>query len=438
VLGRDLEEVTGEGLDSLIGWAYEDEDLEFKREMWATSRRDRKELAADVAQFANHRGGFLIVGMEEDDEGVAQAIAPLADDGRDRALWVDQVIAGLVAPLVRVQQRQIDHTAGPVHLISVERSPLAPHAVRRGNSLGYPVRFGRQKRWLPEAEVADSYRRRVAAAQDLRAASSELQERATDLISEPAVVRFDRTVVWLLMTAVPDSPGQLGLRADSAAKAREWLNREIQGFPSYDHDAVDVQPAFRALRFGQNWIGKLAAITLAGELRLDGSSFVCSEMGGTRIDEHDPEASAAVYDEHLVGAIVNGLAVTARHADQSGASGGLNISAELFGPAQASMYLTQYRNWRGGEPLDGTESVGRATPVAVHSAPLDLLLAPGPEVVSLARLLLADLMSAFGLAEPLQIAEDLTLNRQMFHREWQSRLEAWCKAAGVEITPPPE
>jgi hypothetical protein len=47
----------------------ESEHLDFKRDPWDKGDKGYNELARDVAQFANHLGGSIIVGADEDDEG---------------------------------------------------------------------------------------------------------------------------------------------------------------------------------------------------------------------------------------------------------------------------------------------------------------------------------------------------------------------------------
>jgi len=44
----------------------ESEHLEFKREPWPDTDDGKREIARDVAQFANHLGGSIIVGAVDD------------------------------------------------------------------------------------------------------------------------------------------------------------------------------------------------------------------------------------------------------------------------------------------------------------------------------------------------------------------------------------
>jgi hypothetical protein len=55
----------------------------------------------------------------------------------------------------------------------------------------------------------------------------------------------------------------------------------------------------------------------------------------------------------------------------------------------------------------------------------------GPAGVRAARMLVADLMSAFGLPEPDQISEDGTLVLTAFHPDRAGQVQAWAQRNGV-------
>jgi len=63
---------------SLLGNASETRTLEFKREVHLNTTEDKKEFLRDITALANTDGGYLIIGIEEENE-VATAISPIAD-----------------------------------------------------------------------------------------------------------------------------------------------------------------------------------------------------------------------------------------------------------------------------------------------------------------------------------------------------------------------
>lgn len=155
--------------------------LEFKSEHYGASDSAKKEVALDLTAFANTVGGLMIVGMEEDRAtNVATGLVALEAQphGTEEDTRYRLIIAGNVSPHFPIHAAQVDVTVdgveGTVLLVSVEPSPLRPHAFRRDDTLRYPVRDGRGRRCLQEWEVGDAYRRRD---EGLRAAA----ERADDV-----------------------------------------------------------------------------------------------------------------------------------------------------------------------------------------------------------------------------------------------------------------
>jgi hypothetical protein len=99
LLGAPLSELTE---DHLRGAAKrglrEDEELDFKQTLYGGTDSHRKELAADIAAFANHRGGVIIFGVEDTD-GAATNLTPVElSEGEE--LRMRQVSAANVAPFV--------------------------------------------------------------------------------------------------------------------------------------------------------------------------------------------------------------------------------------------------------------------------------------------------------------------------------------------------
>src|SRR3712207_3632846 len=70
----------------------EGEQIDFKRELYGNGDSARRELAGDPAAFANHRGGLLILGVDEDSQGAAAAVStvPLSDAEEGR---IHQIVA---------------------------------------------------------------------------------------------------------------------------------------------------------------------------------------------------------------------------------------------------------------------------------------------------------------------------------------------------------
>ncbi len=427
ILARDLDEVTADELEKLIG-LQEDTDLEFKSEPWGTSDSQKKECAFDIADKANAGGGLIVIGVEEDGTGRAAAISPVAT-ASDLALRAQQIVANRVSPPVEVSHRVVVAVGGEVHLFSVPPSRRAPHAVMVGNeSMRYPVRAGTTRRWMSEPEVATAYHRRMAGIEQAARRLDHLHKVGRATI--PSKEQDNDPWVWLLVTLTPDVPGDLSLRRGLAEDWRDWLNQSLTQFPSFRRHAVSVRPGFRCLRVADGGTDREEAYSVGGQLHLDGSgSLFTGHPGGKGSRGTGPEVSV-VYDEHLLGDLVNLLATLGEHAIRSGATGDVQVAAEML-PTNEPMAIGQYRSSFPG-PLAESGTVIRSTGVSTSTFPLETLT-PGPDLVAAVRLLLLDLGSAFGLAEPQQITEDLALVRNRFTRERAPAVETWAAHAGVEI-----
>ncbi len=84
------------------------------------------------------------------------------------------------------------------------------------------------------------------------------------------------------------------------------------------------------------------------------------------------------------------------------------------------------RHWPGARPL-------HHPPVSRHSASLDASYTNGSEIVSVASLLMADLVQAFGFAEPLQLMRDGRIRRGYWERDSRGDVERWAAERDIEL-----
>lgn len=139
-----------------------------------------------LAEGANS-AAFEFVGWNDDNLG-------------DLADWVTSVVRGNVSPPLRFSAHcLVGPGEKPVVLVAIDASDRAPHAVDVGSKLQYPVRDGRSKRYLSEAEVADWYGRRLQ-----RAGQRELD---LDRLTEEGAGVAEPEVPTVLMGLAPMRPG---------------------------------------------------------------------------------------------------------------------------------------------------------------------------------------------------------------------------------------
>ncbi len=60
-----------EDLQRLINDQVQERDtVEYKRDIYGNSDADKREMLKDITSMANHRGGYLLIGIDENDEGI--------------------------------------------------------------------------------------------------------------------------------------------------------------------------------------------------------------------------------------------------------------------------------------------------------------------------------------------------------------------------------
>lgn len=113
LLGSRLDSVTYEAIADLVAnaEAAENENLDYKQAHYTADPRGKEELAKDVAAFANHTGGLLVLGMAEN-KGVPSKVFDVAlDDANLR--HIRQVIAANTAPPVRYDTISVPSPESP-------------------------------------------------------------------------------------------------------------------------------------------------------------------------------------------------------------------------------------------------------------------------------------------------------------------------------------
>ncbi|MET7575183.1 ATP-binding protein [Streptomyces sp. NPDC005492] len=225
LLGARLNDLDYKAISELVGNtdAAEAEDLDYKRQHYTGSDPSREELAKDVAAFANHTGGLLILGMAEN-KGVPSRVFDVdLDDSHLR--HIRQVIANNTAPPVPYETIPVHNPDVPgtgFLLIAVPRSPYGPHAVTTQptklsrDGLRYPRRGGSQTEWLTETDVATAYRNRSTAA-------AERDRRLDDVEAELVDAVASRTTPHLIVTLVPEQAGDMVIDSGRFARYQEEL-----------------------------------------------------------------------------------------------------------------------------------------------------------------------------------------------------------------------
>lgn len=424
-VGAPLDALTADGVHGLVARRVgEWQELDFKEAVYGTNDEAKRELASDVAAMANSLGGLILLGVVEDDEGVATA-APGVDASDAEVQRHQQVVNNWITPFVPVEIRPIrgDDGIGFIAIV-IPQSAGAPHLVRTRPgaepSFRVPRRSGTLKRWLSEPEIAAAYRDRFR--------SREQQEQRLRTLAASVEARAERSDA-LVMTAVPSVRGHV-------LASRECLSR------FGDHvcgrsliAAVEKSPVIHDVRVGS---GRLIGATsrrlrleagggaAAIELHLDGAVTLALNLrraSGNRTEAGRSEHVWTMEVDDIVSAVITGLHLSASLATEiAGATGDIDIAARIMisdgntalgvaGDSAASAVVSA--SLMGEIPrADATASLG-----ALSRDPRELLVTASYVANSLAN--------AFGETDLMRVSTDGSLRREYWGRDAQNWLDRW-------------
>jgi hypothetical protein len=193
--GKPLSDIEESDLQSLIESSVQENDrVEFKRDMYGRTDEEVREMLRDIAAMANHRGGDIYIGVDEDEDAVATALPGVSAAGnveRIRASCLSNIaprLNGLEARDIPLQNG--DHAI----VVRVPRSLSGPHLITFRGLYQFWKRHGRQKDKMSVDEIRLGFVERF-----------EGETRMERLLAERRgrLARTIRDEPWLLLTATP-------------------------------------------------------------------------------------------------------------------------------------------------------------------------------------------------------------------------------------------
>ena len=400
VFGADLEALDSSVLNRLVGQT-EDSDLDFKAQMYGNRDADRIEAASDVVSFANLGGGVIVVGVEETD-GSATSLDPWAATETDE-LRIREIVTERVVPYIDVSILRIpsDDGNGWFLLIAIPASIDAPHGVRQGVSLRFPVRDGRRTRYMTEAELAATYRRRFVAFEDREHRLEAVQ--VAGILHLPENDGSPRP--WLTIAAA--------LTLDAATRGAvesEFREAVRLGCPNTPFTGQ----AFLQSRVGVREVLITDSNTFAdpphsafAALHADGSAFVAAAFwsGGNNFVAQPSEFQIA--RDFLTTYVIGLLDIACKHALAAGGGGDAIVSMDIVVPGGdlgRNMVLVNAGNFP--PPASGWPLLSSTFAASRYTVPLHAVTDSGPELVAAAFNILTDLEAGFGQPEPRFVRRD--------------------------------
>lgn len=401
----------------------ESEQLDFKQEHYGNSDSQRRELAGDLAAFANHRGGLLILGIGDDERGAATSL-PLVELADAEQRRVQQIVSGNVFPHLRVEIFPVPcgEDGRGVMIIAIAPSPIRPHAISVNEALRYPRRVGTVTRYLSESEVADLYRDRFAIQRDEVQRVADLRHEATPEINPDGAV-------WVAVSGVPTGAGSITISRETIAETQAWAQQFV------GHDPVSgflgqaaplVRPGLRRLRLMTNYAYESPPNFQYGELHTDGAAVAMHRVytGDEVPAEGEP---LTVFNEQLMWLAAKALDVVAAHAAHIGAWGELAVELAVFGPPRTLGWLAYGRLL---QPVEGARIIGGDV-ISRHTFALDDLAAGVQPLLAATRLLLTDVFNALGSPEVQALTVTGALNSSYLRVDQE--LRQWAETNDVEI-----
>lgn len=414
----------------------EDEDLDFKRRYGLEKEEGKAEFAKDVAAFANARGGLILVGVTETDE-VADGVEPVAvDDEFSKKLYA--AAAAWLAPTAEFGVHFVpkaDDAKRGFYLITVPRSPSAPHAVRTiqgKDALRFPRRFSSRTNFMTESEIAEAYRNRFRGME-------EQGERLETVLSNGRM-RLHQMHAWACMALVPNSRGRLTLNQTRVRTLGTWA-ADVSDIPPSDGPFKGYLSRYPSTRAGRVTLsvdhkrdGATAEQAPYAEFYADGSGFAALPLArydGVNTIEHEINAVVLVQKTYGLVSLLMGHATT-----NVGLVGDAVGSFELHSTTfhLAPMTLVQ---WNDGfkDGIRGARRLVSAPEVSRRTVSLTALMQSAQERVAATHMLLADMFAEFGVAEGRYTTPDgaLRLRQWGLSGSGTSRVEAWAQQHGVPV-----
>lgn len=161
--GRRLSDLQEQHLQRLVDDKVQERDtVEYKRDMYGKLDSDKREMLKDITSIANHRGGYLLIGIDEDDEGIPTNVLGIESGNHDERIR-SSCLDNIDKRIVGLEIRDIPLVNGRVVIVvSVPESINAPHMITHQGVNQFWRRHGRQKDKMTIDEIGEAFDRRLS------------------------------------------------------------------------------------------------------------------------------------------------------------------------------------------------------------------------------------------------------------------------------------
>ncbi|HEY5029848.1 MAG TPA: ATP-binding protein [Candidatus Angelobacter sp.] len=140
--------------------ATEGQDLEFKRQTWGGNDEEVREMLRDISSMANAVGGYILVGMDEDESGTAKLLEPVPDAEKERDRILASCLANLNPRIIGLDIKTVQ--LSPSEQVLLLRAPNSAHLhqVTFKGLYQFWIRHDRQKTRMTYEEIREAITKR--------------------------------------------------------------------------------------------------------------------------------------------------------------------------------------------------------------------------------------------------------------------------------------
>ncbi len=161
--GKVLSDLQERDIKRLVDDQVQERDtVEYKRDMYGNSDDDKRELLRDITAMANNRGGYIFIGIDEDDEGNPIDIIGVEQNNNIERIQsccldnIDKRVIGLEIIGIPLSNGKI------VVVISIPNSFNAPHMVAYKGLNQFWKRHGKQKDRMTIDEIGEAFDKKLS------------------------------------------------------------------------------------------------------------------------------------------------------------------------------------------------------------------------------------------------------------------------------------
>ncbi len=129
--GKPTRDITVDEIRQLvIDRVAEDRYIEYKQSPYFRTDGGTKELIKDVSAFANADGGYIIIGIEEDDQRRANRFVHINDLENERTSMIDRCLAKIEPRIQELDIRPFQIDGCDILVVRVPESDRKPHCTK--------------------------------------------------------------------------------------------------------------------------------------------------------------------------------------------------------------------------------------------------------------------------------------------------------------------